>query len=920
MATTEADRLPLTDLGHPRARIMVAADAAPVERHAAVELQRYLTAMSGACLPISTAPDPDAPQLRIGRAALAGGADVSDLGFDGYVVERRDGQVWLAGAQPYAALYAVYHLLERHLGCGFFEDGDQVPTCPTVSLGRVCDRCRPRFEWRLYHTTMEYAYSGMRWWDWEQFRAWLDWLAKKRLNLWYPCRLNSYTGIAALAAARLGVSIPLTAYQEQRQVLMRQVGDYARMLGIRTVHDVTEVFAQSNQTTPGTYSFADRLQLESFVRQYEAQTGTPVPLLTYEWCGTPLPVLDPRSPIVQEFVSAAVAAYAEAVGTDHLYLLALPSEGGWQSDDLEEMNRVTYAMLLDLVQAVRRGDPAATVFTQPPFPYNRTFAAQKRAVQDAGLPILTIDWLNIPGRLQTFQLLDYYWGLPWTTGMTLTCGKHTNPYGDLQAAIRNARQLATDPRADGCRGFCVASEINHRLLVLSELFTELAWDPARVDADDFVQRWTARRYGAQHHRLLPAVQEVAQSLLSHYNMDATNHPLYRDFRGGYLVGLTPGSVRRTLGYLPAMRRALSALATAAPPISDSALFRFDAIDLGRTYLGALFNHALGAARRALRRQDAAAFAPAAERTEEIVRFMARYCSADPQFRLATQDGWARRWPEVLPGFTNEESNWITFTALISSVHWRELLDYMAEDLAELLEHYFLPRVQQYLERMRALLAAGQDISGRLVHRGTDQDLPFRVGDYAPPRGLLPWSPFGATCEPELTADDDDLAHRLVQSGSVSGRYAYYEGPVLPLLYELLARFPVPDDLDEILAEPEATVPLDAAEWTRIQPGDQVQGLRLPGEVEQVVCPRELDYIVAAEEVGREYHLRRGEIRRYRVRVSDFVALTRLPDSPAEGGGPPVASFSLKVQGQEYRLYFDPGSGTSCAAVTVKPCG
>ncbi|MFH1571121.1 MAG: alpha-N-acetylglucosaminidase C-terminal domain-containing protein, partial [Gemmatimonadota bacterium] len=831
--------------------------------------------------------------------------------------ERRGRDLLLAGRQPHSALYAVYHLLERHLGCGFIEDGDQVPARATVEVGPLQDRCRPRFEWRLYHTTMDYAYSGMRWWDWDQLKAWVDWMARKRLNLWYPCRLTSYTGIAALAAGRLGVPVALTEYQRQRQALMRRVCDYARTLGIRTVHDVTEIFSQSNQTTPGTYSFPDRLQLEEFARAYEARTGTPVPLLTYEWCGTPLPVLDPRSPVVQRFVSAAVEAYAEAVGTDHLYLLTLPSEGGWQSDDLEEMNRVTYAMLLDLVQAVRAGDPRAEIFTQPPFPYHRTFEAQKRAVQDAGLPILTIDWLNLPGRLQSFQMLDYYWGLPWTTGMTLTCGKHTNPYGDLEVAVRHARALAVDPRAAGCRGFCVASEINHRILVLGELFAELAWNPLDVEPGDFLRRWAARRYGPEGVAgLLPAVRAVAGSLLSHYNMDATNHPLYRDFRGGYLVGLTPGSVRRTLGYLPAMRQALEAMVAAAPPACDSPLLRFDLVDLGRTYLGALFNHALGRARRALRDRDPAAFEAAAARTDEVLRFTARYCSADPQFRLATLDGWARRWPEVLPGFANEESNWITFTALISPVHWRQLLDYMAEDLAELIEHYYRPRVRQYLDRMRQLLAAGQDLSGRLVQRGTDADLPFRVGDFAPPRGQLPWSPYGATCEPELTADDDELAHRIIQAGSVSGRYPFYEGPILPLARELLDRFPVPGDLDRILAEPEVTAALDAATLDGIRPGDCVQGLRVPGEVEDVVVPPGLDYLVAVEEVGREYNLRRGEVRRWRVRVSDFVTLTRRPDTATAAGGPAGAAFTFEVQGRAYRLVYDPGSETAVAAVRV----
>lgn len=60
-------------------------------------------------------------------------------------------------------------------------------------------------------------------------------------------------------------------------------------------------------------------------------------------------------------------------------------------------------------------------------------------------------------------MMDYYWGLEWTTGMTLTCGKHTNPYGDLRVAVRNGRALAADPKASGCRGFCVSSEVVHRM-------------------------------------------------------------------------------------------------------------------------------------------------------------------------------------------------------------------------------------------------------------------------------------------------------------------------------------------------------------------------------------------------------------------------------------------------------------------------
>lgn len=901
--------------GKPLARIVVAPGAAEVEKHAAGELRKYLLQISGAELPIGNAAGEEGTNIYLGAAAKGQGLDVSEeaLGFDGYVVRTNGRDVVLAGAKPYSCLYAAYHLLERHLGCGFFEDGDQTPGAATVRVGEIDDVCKPRFSWRVYVTVMEYAYSGMRWWDWDQFRAWVDWMVKKRFNLWYPCRLHSYTGIGAIAAGKLGVPIALTEYQRQRQELMRRVFAYARERGIRTLHDVSDIYSQSNQKLPGTYSFPDRLQMEEFVRRYQEQTGQAVPVLSYEWCGTRLPVLDPRSPVTGKFVAAAVEAYAEALGTDHLYILSLPSEGGWESADTEEMNRVTYSMLMDLVSAVRAGDPQAEIFTQPPFRYNRTFEAQKRAVQDARLPVLSIG-------LEPFQVFDYYWGLPWLTGLTLTCGKHTNPHGDLAAAVHTARNVAADPQAANCRGFTVASEVNHRMLILNELFAELSWDPAVVEVEGFLRRWNSRRYGPEAAPALwEATRAVAGSLYSHPNMDATNHPLFRDFHGGYLVGLTPTSVRRTLSYLPAMRGALEAMVSASEPLGESPLFRFDLVDLGRTYLGALFNDRLAKARKALRSGDRVSFESAAAGVEEVMHFMARFCSADPGFRLATHDEWARRWPQVLPGYANEESNWITFTALISRETWMLLLDYAAEDFAEMIEHYYWPRVRLYLQQIRERLEAGQGISGRLVYRNTETELLFRVGDYAPPGGTLPWSPYGATCEPELTAGDLDVVCGIMDAGSVSGRFDFHEGPLAPLGRELLDRFPIPDDLEQTLAEPEPTTVLERDVFSAAKPGDRVPGLCIPGEVEKIVIPPEARYLVDVKEIGREYNLLRGDVTRYKVKVSDFVELTRLPDERAPVGEQRVTVFQFAIQGRPYRLRFDPGSEAACAGLYIDPC-
>ena len=182
--------------GKPNARIVIPATPEPVECFAAEELQKYLQQMSGAELPIVDRAPADRPAIFIGAAAPTRDLDLSEaaLGEDGYVIRTTEAGLVLAGAKPYSALYAVYRVLEDHLGCGFFEEGDQVPHRETIELNDVNDVRKPRFSWRNYFANMQFAYSGMRWWTWEEYKPWVEYLAKKRfaivrkvmkLKLWF---------------------------------------------------------------------------------------------------------------------------------------------------------------------------------------------------------------------------------------------------------------------------------------------------------------------------------------------------------------------------------------------------------------------------------------------------------------------------------------------------------------------------------------------------------------------------------------------------------------------------------------------------------------------------------------------------------------------------------------------------------------
>ncbi len=903
---------PITENGLPRAIIVLPEGAQPVEEHAARELRRYIGEISGAQLPIDSAATDAAFHLYVGTSAAGADLDLSAdaLGFDGYRVQSVDGGVALTGSKPYSCLYAVYHLLQHAFGCGFFEDGDQIPQRSTLEIGELSQLCKPRFEWRNKEVAHFPAYSGHRWYSEQEWKQWFDWLAKTRMNICETNWLARYTGIEALAAAKFGIEIPLTPWQEQNLSMMRRLFAHASMCGIRLFHEVTW-HQPWLSTEPGSMPYYDSEQAAEFRRQYAQQTGEQIPTVPYEWCGLTFEWMDPRMPVVKRYISACVQTQAEELGADHYYFVGAGGEGHFGSGTPEEQNALVKALMHDTIAAVKMADPEAEILTGQPFRYASTFEAQKEAAQEVGATVVT-GFLAIPQRMPDFQLSDYYWGLRWTNGMVVQCGKHTNLWGDMQVAVDNAQALCQDPKAHNWWGFNVGGESSHREHFKQDLYAELAWDPMVVDLQDFARRWTLARYGREAARRIQAVTDGAlETLYSHYNMDMTNRPLYRDWAGGYLPGLTPTSVKRTLSYLPKLRQMLGTLLQEPQLMEDSPQFRFDVVDYGRVYLGALFNDGLARARKAFRAGDAPAFERYAAKVQEIMHFIARFTSAHEQFRMQVHDDRASRCLPILPGHANARSNWVTFTATQSATAGEALLDYTAEDYAELIEHYFWPRVALYLDQMRGMLERGEDISG-------DMGREFVISDWASPKGPLPWSPYGIACEPELCGGDKALARKFIEGESKSGHFAFYEGPLAPLLDELLQRFSVPDDLLQILSEEDPTQQAYVVQSISGEPGDVVQGFHTPQVVELAVVPEDLGYVVEVEELGAVYNVARGEVTRCKVHVSDWLELTRQSDETSAHGDHAVVVYDFDYERRSWRVRYDPGSETSFAALRIDP--
>ena len=90
----------------------------------------------------------------------------------------------LAGGRPRAAIYAVYRYFELYCGCRWFWDGDRVPTCELPFEGIDLTES-PRFEYRglryFAHRSLHRFQAEQ--WGLEEWKTELDWVLKKRLNL-----------------------------------------------------------------------------------------------------------------------------------------------------------------------------------------------------------------------------------------------------------------------------------------------------------------------------------------------------------------------------------------------------------------------------------------------------------------------------------------------------------------------------------------------------------------------------------------------------------------------------------------------------------------------------------------------------------------------------------------------------------------
>ncbi|MEN6386055.1 MAG: DUF4838 domain-containing protein, partial [Phycisphaerales bacterium] len=124
------------------------------EQKAAYELSRWLEEITGVVFVVKTDVSPKIKhEISVGKTnrleSAKLGIDDSELKYEGYAIQVKDGDLYLLGGNKRGPIYAVFALLEEDLGCRWYPNNvTRIPKTPELKFNPVSRVFVPKLEGR----------------------------------------------------------------------------------------------------------------------------------------------------------------------------------------------------------------------------------------------------------------------------------------------------------------------------------------------------------------------------------------------------------------------------------------------------------------------------------------------------------------------------------------------------------------------------------------------------------------------------------------------------------------------------------------------------------------------------------------------------------------------------------------------------
>lgn len=597
------------------------------------------------------------------------------------------------------------------------------------------------FGYRAYLNTCTYGYTTP-WWDWARWEREIDLMAVHGVDmplamegqehvwraLWREQGLTGaqidrlFAGAPFLPWERMGnmagYRAPLSRHWiEKKRILQKRILARMRALGMTPILPafagyVPEAFAKAHPEAriyrmrewegfPGTYWLdpSDPLFAKlaaRFLKLYTAEYGAGRYYLADAFNEMVPPIADDGS-------DTAHASYGDSsANTAATRAAALPPA-------VRDARLAAYGKRL--YAAIAAAQPGATWVMQgwlfgadKQFWTRDAIAAFLRDVPDQRMLILDIGNDRYPGIWKQTNGFD---GKDWIYGYVHNYGGSNPVYGAPDFYRRDLAALLADPGRGRVRGFGMFPEGLHNNSLAYDYAFDAAWPAGDMALAPWLARYTRARYGRSDPALVAAWQDVTAGV---YDVRYWTPRWWNQRAGAYLFFKRPAADAPTFPAAPGdrakARAGIAALLTLAAQHRDSALFRYDLVDLVRHEASLALDDHLKAAVAAYQRGDVAAGDRETARITAMAQAIDRLIGGQ-QETLASWIGEARAY-----GDTPAERRRFEEDAKAQVTIWGgagHLGDYASKAWAGLYADFYLPRWTMYLGEARAAALAGRPV-------------------------------------------------------------------------------------------------------------------------------------------------------------------------------------------------------------------
>ncbi|XP_069126056.1 alpha-N-acetylglucosaminidase-like [Argopecten irradians] len=617
----------------------------------------------------------------------------------------------ITGTTGVAVAMGLYYYLTNHCGCQYTWAGQQMDipsTLPNVPSPGIKITTNDRFRYFQNVCTVDYSFVWYNWPEWEQQ---LDWMALHGINMplaftgqeaifqriymrmgftMYDIQRH-FGGPAFLAWSRMGNMHgwggPLPqSWIDQQLVLQHKILDRARELGMIPV-------------LPG---FAGHVP-EAITWLYPESNVSRLP----DWAGFNGTyccnlLLDFDDPLFKQIGVQFLKELMDEFGTDHIYNIDTFNEMDPKSNDpvyLAKASRTIYDVVIE-------ADPNGIWLMQGwLFQAEYFWKPDQIKAYLTGVPTGKMMILDLYSEIAPiFTRTQSYYGQPFIWCMLHNFGGTSEMYG----AFLNINNGPFDGRAfpdSTMVGLGITPEGIYQNEVIYEFFAENIWRTGPRDVTKWVTDYATRRYG-KYDKYVDLAWHYLK--LSIYNCSDGHHDNNLDIIPTVRPRLTP-MIHQDLWYEPEdLYVAWDILVLAADQYVNSTLYMYDLVDVTRNSLQILGLSYYQDMINAYKGKDLATVTTVGAKLLGLLKDMDTALASDPHFLMG-------RWIAAAQAKSTNLNERILYeyNARNQVTLWGpggEILDYACKQWAGLIEGYYRPRWELFVETLKENLQNKTDFN------------------------------------------------------------------------------------------------------------------------------------------------------------------------------------------------------------------